>query len=398
MTTDGTASRAWRKQTPYEAASLGFREYWYPLAGSDQITTRPSLLRVLGERLAVMRRNGVAYAVANRCPHRGAPLSEGRYEFPGTNTVTCRFHGWTYDLTDGSCVAALPDGPDSPVVGKLRVPTYPIEERNGLAYVWMGHGQPVPLEEDVPRIPLKVGAVVRHRSSRVHGDWRNHAEFAGAGHFNVLHRDAPPTKLDRFFAYLPEPHTVLTDEEGNEDGEYLLERNGPPVMQASYPGLGTWPPAPWWRRNRRTKRLSETHSVRTLTAIRLPGVLRVRNFPQLGSVYYEWYVPSDEEHYTYFQVAVSFPRNPVSRVWDGLWFHLWAKPMWMVRFNRQDVHMVEAVREEEEHSGKTVPTKLFRPDVFPAAWIDYCNRFARGAGWEHVGSPVDQVPDRGRPA
>jgi nitrite reductase/ring-hydroxylating ferredoxin subunit len=228
---------------------------------------------MLGEPIAAVRRNGAPYAVIDGCPHRGAPLSRARYEFPGTPTLTCGFHGWTFDVTNGNCVAALPDGPDSPVVGKLRLQTFPLEERNGIVYVWMGSGAPVPLEDDVPRIPLREDATVYYRKSVVHGDWRDHGEFAGGGHFNVLHRDAPAMKLDRFFAYLPNPEAVLTDEEGDGDGEFLLERNEPPVLQADYPGLGTWPPLPLWRRLKRAKRFRPVQGVGSLTALKLPGVL-----------------------------------------------------------------------------------------------------------------------------
>ncbi|MEE8518995.1 MAG: Rieske 2Fe-2S domain-containing protein [Dehalococcoidia bacterium] len=383
-TTRRTAGqRLARQPTPYQQATLGFQEYWYPLCGSKEIGTKPTAFTMLGQAIAALRRNGKPYAVIDGCPHRGAPLSRARYEFPGTDTITCRFHGWTYDVTNGMCVAALPDGPDSPVVGKVRVQTFPLMERNGLVYIWMGKGEPVPADDDLPRLPLREGAVVRHRRRIVHGDWRNHAEFAGAGHFNVLHRDAPPMKLDRFFAYLPNPRAELTDEEGDGDGEYLVERNDPAVVQAEYPGLGSWPPLPFWRRMRRAKRLKPVSGVSTLTAIRLPGVMRVRNFPQLGSVYYEWYVPRDEEHYTYFQISTTFPGNPVSRLWDRFWFTLWGKPMFMDRFNRQDVEMVEAVRRWEEQRGKMTPAKLFGPDVFPQAWVDYCNQYARGVGWEY---------------
>ena len=60
------------------------------------------------------------------------------------NTITCRYHGWTYDLSNGLCVAALTDGPDSPIVGKARVKTYPLEERKGIIWAFIGDGQPLP--------------------------------------------------------------------------------------------------------------------------------------------------------------------------------------------------------------------------------------------------------------
>lgn len=38
------------------------------------------------------------YAIENRCPHAGDPLNEGTLE--GT-IVTCRAHGWQFDLRTG---------------------------------------------------------------------------------------------------------------------------------------------------------------------------------------------------------------------------------------------------------------------------------------------------------
>jgi hypothetical protein len=42
------------------------------------------------------------------------------------------------------------------------------------------------------------------------------------------------------------------------------------------------------------------------------------------------------------------------------------------------VRMVEAIREWEARKGRGAPSPLFRPDVYPKAWIDYCNEHARG--------------------
>ena len=79
------------------------------------------------------RDGGQAYALQDRCPHRGIPLSIGEQVFPGT--FTCRYHGWTFDLKTGTLAAALTDGPDSPVCGKARVRTYELAERAGILWI-----------------------------------------------------------------------------------------------------------------------------------------------------------------------------------------------------------------------------------------------------------------------
>src|SRR6516162_6197211 len=143
----------------YDEAVLGFRDYWYPAMMSYKLRRRPVALQILGEKLLFFRYQGKCFALEDRCAHRGKPLSIGRCEFPGTNTITCRYHGWTYDVASGTCVAALTDGPDSPIVGKARVKTYPIEERQGLIWVFIGDGQPPPLEDDLSEEFLRPDAV-----------------------------------------------------------------------------------------------------------------------------------------------------------------------------------------------------------------------------------------------
>jgi nitrite reductase/ring-hydroxylating ferredoxin subunit len=53
-----------------------------------------------GKTLAVFNCDGTFYAIDNTCRHRGGPLGEG--SLSGT-TVTCPWHGWTYDVTSGAC-------------------------------------------------------------------------------------------------------------------------------------------------------------------------------------------------------------------------------------------------------------------------------------------------------
>ena len=53
----------------------------------------------LGLELCLAVVEGIPHAVANRCPHAGAPLSAGT-QLGGT--VVCPVHGWRFRLDDGS--------------------------------------------------------------------------------------------------------------------------------------------------------------------------------------------------------------------------------------------------------------------------------------------------------
>src|SRR5688572_5731888 len=108
---------------------LGFRNYWYPALRSRRLRGKPVGVRLLGEDLVFNRVDGKAYAMQGRCPHRGAPLAMG--SCIGAGVITCRYHGFSFDVKSGQCVAVLTEGPESPTPAKLRATTYPVEERQG---------------------------------------------------------------------------------------------------------------------------------------------------------------------------------------------------------------------------------------------------------------------------
>ncbi len=53
-----------------------------------------------GTAIAVANVGGTYYACSNTCAHAGGPLGEGSLD---GSVVTCPYHGWQYDLTDGHC-------------------------------------------------------------------------------------------------------------------------------------------------------------------------------------------------------------------------------------------------------------------------------------------------------
>lgn len=349
----------------YEKAALGFRNYWYPAMPSRRVKGKPVGIRILGEKVMFVRHEGKCYALENRCAHRGVPLSAGRCNFPGTSTISCAYHGWTYDLTTGECVGALSDGPDSPIVGKVRVRTYPVEERKGLVWVYIGDGGPPRLAEDVPEELLEERAVMEVRVTERPGNWRLAAENGlDPCHAAYLHRDAWLAFLRRFPAAKSDVAPKIT-------GQWVGYTQGPSLMVGSYPGLGSWPPAKeqhqWWKRPR--KRPTET-------ALRLPGYLKVDPFPCPGIIHYEWYVPIDERHHRYFQFSVRWTSGITA--WRfRLAYWLWWRWLGPVLFNNQDTRMVQLMDPfyAEENGWKV--ERLFRPDVVLIAWRKHCHEKGR---------------------
>jgi len=53
-----------------------------------------------GTAVAVCNVDGNYHVVANVCPHAGGPLGEGSLD---GSVLTCPYHGWAFEVTDGSC-------------------------------------------------------------------------------------------------------------------------------------------------------------------------------------------------------------------------------------------------------------------------------------------------------
>jgi phenylpropionate dioxygenase-like ring-hydroxylating dioxygenase large terminal subunit len=178
----------WGSWPTYEAATLGFRNYWYPVAWAHQISEKPTPITVCGEQVMLVRDGKEIRAMHDRCPHRGVPLSLGRRQFEGT--ISCPYHGWTWDLENGDLRGVLTDGPESPICGRLKVRTYPIEQRLGLVWVYIGDTQDgyPPVERDIPAELLENDLVIGGRSDVRPGNWR----FAAENGFDEGTRKVPP--------------------------------------------------------------------------------------------------------------------------------------------------------------------------------------------------------------
>jgi len=105
---------------------------WYVAAWADDVTAALTPLEILGERVVLYRTTqGRCVALEDACPHRKLPLSLGRLV---DDTVVCGYHGLTFNAA-GTCV----DAPTSVAIPpKACVRAYPLAERYGLVWIWMG--------------------------------------------------------------------------------------------------------------------------------------------------------------------------------------------------------------------------------------------------------------------
>lgn len=117
---------------------------WYAAARSEEIGRSLTPRQILGKRLVLYRTQaGLPVALADRCPHRFAPLSLGRLQ---GDAVECGYHGITFDCS-GNCLR-IPAQARIPDAAKVRV--YPTAERYGLVFVWMGEAALADAETILP--------------------------------------------------------------------------------------------------------------------------------------------------------------------------------------------------------------------------------------------------------
>ena len=117
------------------------RLYWQPAALADELDgERPvKAVRLLGQDLVLFRdEKGVLGLLDRDCPHRGADLAFGRLEHGG---LRCAFHGWLFD-TAGRCLETPAEPEGSTLCTRIRQKSYPVVERNGIIFAYLGEGEP----------------------------------------------------------------------------------------------------------------------------------------------------------------------------------------------------------------------------------------------------------------
>src|SRR6201987_5900477 len=128
-------------QKTERAGDAGFLwDFWYPAVRSSEIRGRGLVKATLLEGPLVLGRTdeGKAFALRDACPHRGIPLSYGRFD---GKTVECSYHGWKFDGCSGQCME-IPSltSQDKLKVQRIFAGHYPCAEHDGYIWVFMAEG------------------------------------------------------------------------------------------------------------------------------------------------------------------------------------------------------------------------------------------------------------------
>jgi phenylpropionate dioxygenase-like ring-hydroxylating dioxygenase large terminal subunit len=121
-------------------ARFDWKEVWYPVYYvQDLDRTKPMPFTLLGQDLVIWWDGTAATwrAFEDKCPHRLAPLSEGRIAEDGT--LECPYHGWAFTGT-GTCdrIPQQVAGGTAETSKRACVRSFPTAVRQGMLFVYAG--------------------------------------------------------------------------------------------------------------------------------------------------------------------------------------------------------------------------------------------------------------------
>ncbi len=120
---------------------------WYAACTAAELGAQPLRVQMLAHGFVLFRdADGKAHCLSDYCVHRGARLSQGECKNGG---LMCPQHGWEF-AASGRCTL-IPAGSKTPTEPpkRARVPAYPVEEKYGLLFVFLGDLQ----EDERPAVP-----------------------------------------------------------------------------------------------------------------------------------------------------------------------------------------------------------------------------------------------------
>src|SRR5215470_10881675 len=122
--------------------SLMLHGFWYRALPSERVRRNRIQKAILLEIPLVLGRDrqGRPFALQDACPHRGMPLSCGRFE---NNQVECSYHGWRFEAHSGQCKLIPSLTADQKLnVDRIYAGNYACEEHDG--FVWVFIPEPGP--------------------------------------------------------------------------------------------------------------------------------------------------------------------------------------------------------------------------------------------------------------
>jgi phenylpropionate dioxygenase-like ring-hydroxylating dioxygenase large terminal subunit len=369
-----------RQYQPYLEAAWGFKNAWYPALFSTELKTgKVKGVTIAGHEIALRRTEAQVFAIRDRCAHRGVRMSL-RPTCLTQDTITCWYHGFTYGLADG-LLKTIVASPDDPLIGKVRLRTYPVIEKAGIIFVFVGDEEyepTPPLEADLPiRITddkepvghiLDEHVYVRGIHRLGNSNWRLAVENGfDPGHL-LIHWDniivaATDRRMGLGARPLSDDAIKIIDEPDGPKGMMNMYNTRSYKFFTQNPVIGM------------KARGKQPYYART--SVFLPGLLLVEHWPMPGWAQYEWYVPTDDKHHEYWEVLVGHCSSEEDRrEADYLYDHFF-EPLALKDFNDNDLFAREAMQSFYEQDGWNQET-LCAFDDATIVWRKVAARFNRG--------------------
>jgi len=178
------------------SATFNFFQHWYPILPIEDLATdRPMAATLLEMPLVIWKPWGKSQysAFIDRCPHRLAPLSEGRID-ERTDQLECCYHGWQFDAS-GACTR-IPQADNSQLLERnqeqIQATALPTCQANDLLWVWpdpnsaeLAAKTPLPLS---PQLDSSKGFVWMNYVRDLPYDWQTLVEnVADPSHVPFAH-------------------------------------------------------------------------------------------------------------------------------------------------------------------------------------------------------------------
>jgi phenylpropionate dioxygenase-like ring-hydroxylating dioxygenase large terminal subunit len=126
------------------------KNYWYAVEFGAAVQDTPVQVRVFDQDLVLYRNSqGEIVCHSDICIHRGGSLAGGKVH---GDCISCPYHGWQFD-EQGACVKIPANRAGLPIPKKARVDTYPVVERYGYVFVFLGD-LPEAERPPMPVLPL----------------------------------------------------------------------------------------------------------------------------------------------------------------------------------------------------------------------------------------------------
>lgn len=370
-----------RQYQPYLEAAWGFKNAWYPaLFGAELAENGVRGVTIAGHEIALRRVKGRVHALQDRCAHRGVRMSLRPRCFTD-DTITCWYHGFTYGLDDGT-LKTIVASPEDPLIGKVRIRTYPVEERAGIIFIFVGDEEYAPAPPLAADLPVRIAddanpvahildenTYVRGVHRRVESNWRLGVENGfDPGHL-LIHWDnqivaATDRRMGLGALPISEDAIKIIDEPNGPKGMMNMYnlRAYKFFMENAVIGMKARGKKPYYAR----------------TSVFLPGLLLVEHWPIPGWAQYEWYAPIDDKRHEYWEVLVGRASNDAERREAEYLYDAFFEPLALKDFNDNDVFAREAMQDFYESRDGWNAETLCAFDEATIVWRKVAARFNRG--------------------